>query len=113
MSSPFPAGFLRFCSLSIPPSAGLKATHPRAPDDARPHPKDYPMTTTPTLGNAGSVGFVAHADLIAAIDQAAAERGVTRSHFVRHRIAEWLKEEGRLDPDTPTTNHDERRRRTA
>jgi hypothetical protein len=67
------------------------------------------MSSSPNLGNAGSVAFVAADDFIKAIDQAAAERGETRSHYIRRLVADYLRAEGYLAPNAAVTNHAARR----
>lgn len=62
--------------------------------------------------NAGGdrVTFVAHADLIAALDAASASLGVTRSHYARSRLAQILRAEGFLAIDAPASRYEARHR---
>lgn len=53
-----------------------------------------------------AVAFRAHQGLIEAIEQAAAEEGVTRSHFARRIVAAYLRAEGYFPPEAPTNKHE-------
>lgn len=69
------------------------------------------MTTDdhPTTGG-DRVSFVAHDDLIAALDAASGQLGVSRGHYARQRIAQILRDEGFLQPDAPASRYEARRR---
>ncbi|MEG9502893.1 MAG: hypothetical protein MIN69_13745 [Methylorubrum extorquens] len=67
------------------------------------------MTTDQPDDPAG-VSFFASGPFIRALDAAAAERGETRSHFVRKALADVLRSAGLLDPQAPVTRHEARRR---
>lgn len=69
--------------------------------------------TTHTTARPVAVAFHASGDFIIALDQAAAERGETRSHFARKALATMLREAGLLAPEAPVTQHDARRKRGA
>ena len=69
------------------------------------------MTTDdhPTTGG-DRVSFVAHDHLIAALDAASVQLGVSRGHYARERIAQILRDEGFLQPDAPASRYEARRR---
>ncbi|GLS42932.1 hypothetical protein [Methylobacterium brachythecii] len=69
------------------------------------------MTTTdhPATGG-GTIAFVASETLIEAIDTAAGAIGQTRSHYVRSRIADYLKSEGWLPIEAPSIQREVNRR---
>ena len=66
-------------------------------------------TEHPNIGG-DRVAFVAHDSLVAALDNLAAEHGVTRSHLARQVIAGHLQAAGVLGPRTPMTPRAGRRR---
>lgn len=66
---------------------------------------DHPVT------GGDRVSFVASDALVAALDQAAAHQGCTRSHLARVLVAEALRRAGTLDPGAPVTLHQARRAR--
>lgn len=70
------------------------------------------MTTTDDHPQAGGdrVAFVAHGDLIAALDAASANLGVTRSHYARSRLAQILRAEGWLGRDAHISRYEARHR---
>lgn len=67
--------------------------------------------TTHVSGTSQGVAFYASTEMIAALERAAAEHGVTRSHFARTQIAALLRAAGILDPQAPVTQHEARRKR--
>ncbi|CAM3051221.1 hypothetical protein JHFBIEKO_4421 [Methylobacterium mesophilicum] len=66
------------------------------------------MTTT--NGGVPAVAFVASGEFVAALDNAAAQHGQTRSHYARQVLAEHLRSAGILAPETPITTHEASRR---